>query len=172
MYSPHRDRRALYSIVQALAADPRVGELRTTVFQLDQRRVLFEQTAGSLNLQRMIEAASKGANGTITLKALAEEGPVDDFLAELVNNAQAERPVPVIFRGPSVQRAEGKNGGTIPNRVGIPVAYINYAPDPHAIVWDDPIQKLTSKLKGTRYLIHRPEDLLRSWNSLFAALLR
>jgi hypothetical protein len=166
---------ALAAMLRSLAREPRIQLAGLAAFDVQQRRVLFEQQgASAVDLASLGRALESHTGGLVDYRRLAGRGGDGDFLKSLVEAAPGgEEPAPdaVIFLGPKVAAGDG------PCRIaklGLPqhgqVFFLDWTRDPQANPWKDPITALVEAAGGRVYKIRRPADWAAAWHEILGRL--
>jgi hypothetical protein len=164
---------ALLSILRNIARDPRIGRLSLSVFNLDQRKILYEQenTIDFDSLGRELESLKLG---TVDFANLVDgKKGTATFLESLLAKKPGTDCNPTyIFIGPT----DGvPDDFTLEAKIAeMPenVVYLNYNPDPATPVWGDAISRVVKFFKGRKYVITQPRDLLAMWPDFISRLRR
>lgn len=169
-----QDQVALISILRNLFRDPRVGKVSLVVFNIQQREVLYRQSASDqIDFPAIGKAVSELRLGTVDVRRLADQNGDVEFLSRLIKDEMAvcDGVDGLIFAGPkslidsSVSRKDLKEIG----EPEFPVFYMNYTLDPQEVPWDDAIGRVVKSFRGRRYTVSTPSEL---WNSVTEAVAR
>jgi hypothetical protein len=164
------DKAALLSILRNISRDPKIGAISLTVFNLEQRRLLYRQPPSDrIDFPALGNGVQSLTPGAIEAKALTQSGP--DFLHDLLNSEPEGSPGAVIFVGPPGATEQPSNELlSVLRNLKAPVFYMNYNPDPVASPWADVIARSVQSSQGKRYTIHQPRDLLAAWPDIVSRI--
>jgi len=162
-----RDTSALVGVLRTLARDPRLGRFSLTVFNLQQRQILYRQVAAErIDFPHLGEALEKLQLGTVDLAALLDRDAEVTFLAELLRTELPDQGADaVIIVGPKAfLRADlpAEEVEYLRARVRCPVFYMNYVLQPYQVPWRDTIGEIVRRLRGQEFTISRPGDMWRA----------
>jgi hypothetical protein len=164
---------ALLSMLRNIARDPRIGRLSLAVFNLDQRKILYEQE-NTIDFEALGRELESLKLGTVEFANLVDgKNGTATFLASLLEAKPETATNPTyIFIGPTdgvpddftLEATGGEMAGN--------VLYLNYNPDPTVHVWGDAISRVVKFFKGRKYVISQPRDLLAMWPDFISRLRR
>lgn len=162
-----RDTSALMAVLRTISRDPRVGRFSVTVFNVQQRRVLYRQAqAASIDFPAIGSALDGVQFATIDLAALADPHGDTLFLLDLLQKELPDDTVdavvivgPKAFLSQELSRAELER---LRGSVRCPVYYVNYVVNPFRAPWRDTIGNAVRNLGGQEFTISRPGDLWRA----------
>lgn len=164
-----QDKDALLSIVRNISRDPNIGKMSLTVFNFENRKVLYHQAdADRVDFPALGRAVQSFNSAQIDMKALGAPGP--EFLKSLIEENGGS--TATIFVGPQGSGGE-RPGGELAmalKEINSPMFYMNYNPDPQKEPWPDVISKTVQLFRGRRYTIQQPRDLLSAWPDFIARL--
>jgi hypothetical protein len=164
-YSPG-DGEALLEMLRAISRDPRVGDISLVLFNLDQRRVLLEQSGTPLDFPAIEAALKDFTPGVVDARVLSQQdGGLDPFLASLVRTDDARATIFIGTANPTMQTKLAADWDVPPN-----VFYLRYQPDPLQPAWNDVIDRIVRESEGRRYSIQKPRDLLAAWSDIMARM--
>jgi hypothetical protein len=164
-YSPG-DGEALLEMLRAISRDSRVGDTSLVLFNLEQRRILLEQSGAPLDFPAIEASLQDFTPGVVDARVLSQQdGGLDPFLANLVHTEDSRA---TIFIGPANPTVQAKLAGdwdVPPN-----VFYLRYQPDPLQPAWNDVLDRIVRQSEGRRYSIQQPRDLLAAWSDIMARM--
>jgi hypothetical protein len=153
---------ALMSIVRHLARHASKGGISLTVFNLEQRKILYQQD-GKIDFSALGEGLQTFRPGTIEFDALAakEEGTAK-FLAGLLESGAGDQPhPPVVIISATDGVPDSFSTDSFPSGRQVNISYLHYNPDPAATQqYGDAIGKAVKSLRGKKYEVGQPRDLL------------
>jgi len=164
-YSPG-DGEALLEMLRAISGDPRVGDTSLVLFNLDQRRILLEQSGAPIDFPAIEAALKDFTAGVIDARVLSlQDGGLDPFLANLVHTEDSRA---AIFIGPANPTVQTKLAADwdVPRNV----FYLRYQPNPLQPAWNDVIDRIVRQSAGRRYSIQQPRDLLAAWSDIMTRM--
>lgn len=170
------DLRNLVSIIRAISREPNIGTFSVTAFNMQEERVLFQQTnVPRIDFPALGEAVESVEGGVVDAAQLADEESGTRFLTGLLQEhlgAQNDEPDAIILLGPKLlldkkvsvkQLAEA-------GQVTAPVFYLIYDTTPTAYPWKDAISSVLKIYKALEYTITLPKDLGKAMNSMLPRL--
>jgi hypothetical protein len=165
---------ALLSILRGILREPRIGEISITAFNLEQRRVIFEQEdIRQINFASLKKAMDALTLGTVSISQLAEKDAEARFLIRLAaEKAERKRSDALIFVGPKTMDETGMTREVL-KQLGdprSPVFYLTYMPAPESNPWRDLIGSAVRHWRGREFSITRPVDLISAWSKIMLQL--
>lgn len=158
------DRMILLGSLRTILDRSSFSHARVIVFDLERRRVLFEDTEfTSDEFSRLNSTLAKADYATIPFQTLANGPSERDFLLSLIGRATApsRKPDAIFFVGPA--RYNGADKRTVQEldwSKQPPISY--FAISPFALGPDDAIRAIVKDSRGRNFTIHRPEDMAKA----------
>lgn len=162
------ERSLLLGSLTTLLEQTRYRQARVVVFDLDRRRVLFEdENFGREGYQRLRKVLADTEYATIAYQTLRQGGGDWEMLDRLLAQEarRSEIPDAIVFLGPSTQWSNGRPKPEKSLKEGMPPLFyvaltrIGSAPE-------DAIQKTVRQLRGTVFTVYQPQDLARATKTI------
>ena len=170
------DLRNIVSILRAIAHEPRFGTFSLVAFNMQEKRLIFEErNVPRIDFPSLGEAVESIRGDVVDVTQLQDHESGPRFLTELLQNhlgSQEAEPDAVIIVGPKIS-LEGRIPRRVlreAGRVNCPVFYLSYDRTPQAHPWRDAIGSALRVYKGREYIIATPKDLGRAMNSMIRQL--
>ncbi len=170
------DLQNIVSILRAIAREPQIGTFSLVAFNMQEERVIFEQSNTSrIDFPGLGEAVDSIQGGMVDIAKLQDEESSSRFLGELMTrNLGPQDPPPdaVIIVGPKLMLEKKVPTDLSPgnNESGAPVFYLIYNTDPQVHPWRDAISTVLKVFKGLEYTISLPKDLGKAMNDMMLRL--
>lgn len=173
------DLQGLIGTLRAISRDPSIRELSAVAVNIQSQQILYRQGAWGIDDLPALGAALKSLKlATVDLRVLAKKHGAAEFLVQLIHDEiQKDRPDALIVVSPRVlvdDRAPRELTRQI-GEVGCPVFYMsynnyNYNLDPSESPWRDLVGSVVKQLRGVKYTIRRPRDLVSAWSEVSSRL--
>ena len=155
------------AIVRGIAREPRIGTYSITVFNLEQRKILYRMDdTPAIDFPALGKAIKQLHLGTVEVQQLIDKDNRAQFLRGVVaEQLRNNRPDALIFVGPKTIADSFALSRSL-KELGdprCPVFYLNYDASPATNPWQDLIGSVVKLWKGKEYTITRPRDLSTAW---------
>ena len=166
----------IVSILRAISREPQIGTFSLVAFNMQEERVIFEQSNSSrIDFPALGEAVESIQGGRVDFAKLQDEESGSRFLGELMSQnlgPQDSHPDAVVIVGPKLMLekkvpVELLSGNT---SAGTPIFYLIYNTDPHVHPWRDAISGVLKVFKGLEYTISLPKDLGKAMSDMMLRL--
>lgn len=162
------ERSLLMGSLTTLLEQTRYRQARVVVFDLDRRRILFEdESFGREGYQRLRKVLAETEYATIAFQTLKDGGGDWEMLDRLVAQEarRQEAPEAIVFLGPATRWNDGRPKPAKSLREGMPplyyVALTRFGSAPQ-----DTIQKTVRQLGGKVFTVYQPQDLARATKAI------
>jgi len=156
-----QDREAILSMIRLFTRDCSIPQLHLTVFDLERQQVLLKSETGRLDFSELGESLSSAQHGTISVNSLNESPSAVSFVHAMVGT----NPGATVFIGPAAAGLNTKVPGDETFADCQRCAYLHYEPSP-APDWVDAVGRWIRRVRGTKFEIRQPGDLLRVFPQL------
>jgi hypothetical protein len=159
------DTLALVTMLRRIEREPSFGKFSLVAFNIQERRVLYRQSAeDKIDFPALGEAIKSVQPGRIDASQLSRKHGETEFLADLIKQelGSGDHPDAVIIASPKASLDESVPDEELKPLVGevdYPVFYMNYNLNPQATPWKDSISRAVKVFRGTEFTISRPRDL-------------
>jgi hypothetical protein len=158
------DRMILLGSLRTILDRSSFSHARVIVFDLERRRVLFEDEEFTPNeFSRLNATLAKADYATIPFQTLASGPSEREFLLSLIGRSTSTPRTPdaIFFVGPArYNGAEKRTVQELDWSKQPPLSY--FAISPYALGPDDAIRALVKDSRGRNFTIHRPEDMAKA----------
>jgi hypothetical protein len=162
------ERSLLLGSLTTLLEQTRYRHARVVVFDLDRRRMLFEdEKFGPEGYQRLRKVLAETEYATIAYQTLRAGGGDWEMLDRLLaqESRRDETPEAIVFLGPSTRWTDGRPKPAKSLREGMPRLFY-VALTPIGTVPQDTIQRTVRQLGGNVFAVYQPRDLARATKAI------
>ena len=169
------DLQNIVSILRAISREPQMGTFSLVAFNMQEERIIYEQTNTSrIDFPALGEAVESIQGGMVDLAKLQDEESGSRFLGELLSQSlgsEESQPDAVIIVGPKLM-LEKKVPAELISNAGddVPLFYLIYNTDPYRHPFRDAISGILNVFKGLEYTIRIPKDLGKAMNDMMLRL--
>jgi hypothetical protein len=166
----------IVSILRAISREPQIGTFSLVAFNMQEERVIFEQSNSSrIDFPALGEAVESIQGGRVDFAKLQDEESGSRFLGELMSQnlgPQDSHPDAVMIVGPKLMLEKKIPVGLLSSNSseGAPIFYLIYNTDPHVHPWRDAISGVLKVFKGLEYTISLPKDLGKAMSDMMLRL--
>ena len=168
------EKHALVSILRAISREPRISRFSVIAFNLDQSKVVFQQTnVRHIDFASLNNAISSFGMGTVAIDQLAATDAQSHFLAHVARDIPTRsRSESIIFLSPRIAYDHGLNDSVL-EKLGhpaCPVVYLSYDLMTGVERGHDLIGSAVKRWKGSEFYIAKPADLLSVWPKIMSRI--